>query len=121
MPAVKLCIIGSSRTQQKNPITARFSNFFIVFIVEAKSGKIVDLDATSMLPATNNFIKDLFIGKSLADIDKDLLDTLRLTYLASSQSAIKMAYLEAVKKYHTWYAAHGSALADKEDVDAGKK
>ncbi|WP_288503791.1 DUF3870 domain-containing protein, partial [uncultured Cloacibacillus sp.] len=58
MPFDKLCIIGNARTQQKNPITARFSHFFIVFIAEAGTGKIVDLDVTVMLPATSNFIKE---------------------------------------------------------------
>ncbi|MEG1824801.1 MAG: DUF3870 domain-containing protein, partial [Cloacibacillus sp.] len=38
MQIKKLCITGNARTQQKNPITARFSHFFIVFIVDAESG-----------------------------------------------------------------------------------
>lgn len=119
----KLCIIGNARTQQKNPITARFSHFFIVFIVKADSGRIVDLDVTVMLPATSNFIKELFIGRSLAEVDKDLLELIRGSYLASSQKAIQMAYLEAVKKYRTWLSTHrpvGSEAA-KNTVDGGEK
>ena len=111
MPFDKLCIIGNARTQQKNPITARFSHFFIVFIVEAGTGKIVDLDVTVMLPATSNFIKELFLGRSLAEVDKELLELIRGSYLASSQKAIQMAYMEAVKKYRTWLSAHGPAAS----------
>lgn len=102
----KLCIAGSARTQQKNPITARFSNFFIVFIVEADSGQIVDLDATSMLPSTNRFIHETFLGRSLAAVDCELTDIIRNTYLAASQKAIQMAYLDAVRKYNSWLASH---------------
>lgn len=109
----KLCIIGNARTQQKNPITARFSHFFIVFIVEAGTGKIVDLDVTVMLPATSNFIKELFLGRSLAEVDKELLELIRGSYLASSQKAIQMAYMEAVKKYRTWLSVHGPAASGK--------
>ena len=102
----KLCITGSARTQLKNPITAQFSHFFIVFVVEAASGKIIDLDATAMLPATNRFIRELFLGSTLAQADKRTLDLIRNTYLASSQKAIQMAYLEAVKKYNSWLSLH---------------
>lgn len=109
----KLCIIGNARTQQKNPITARFSHFFIVFIVEAASGKIVDLDVTVMLPATSNFIKELFIGRSLAEVDRELLELIRGSYLASSQKAIQMAYMEAVKKYRSWLSTHRAAARDE--------
>ena len=109
----KLCIIGNARTQQKNPITARFSHFFIVFIVEAASGKIVDLDVTVMLPATSNFIKELFIGRSLAEVDRELLELIRGSYLASSQKAIQMAYMEAVKKYRSWLSTHRPAARDE--------
>ena len=109
----KLCIIGNARTQQKNPITARFSHFFIVFIVEAASGKIVDLDVTVMLPATSNFIKELFIGRSLAEVDRELLELIRGSYLASSQKAIQMAYMEAVKKYRSWLSTNRPAARDE--------
>lgn len=109
----KLCIIGNARTQQKNPITARFSHFFIVFIVEAASGKIIDLDVTVMLPATSNFIKELFIGRSLAEVDRELLELIRGSYLASSQKAIQMAYMEAVKKYRSWLSTHRPAGRDE--------
>ena len=102
----KLCITGSARTQLKNPITARFSSFFIVFIVEAATGKIIDLDATAMLPATSRFIRELFLGSSLAQVSPETLDLIRNTYLASSQKAIQMAYLEAVKKYNSWLSLH---------------
>ena len=106
MTIEKLCIIGSARTQQKNPIAARFSHFFIVYIVEASTGKILDLDVTVMLPATNNFIRELFLGRSLAEVDKELIEKIRLSYLASSQKAIQMSYLEAVKKYRSWRSIH---------------
>lgn len=98
----KLCITGNARTQQKNPITARFSHFFIVFVAEASTGRILDLDAAVMLPVTNRFIHDIFTGRSLAEVDAELLEYIRSCYLGSSQKAIQMAYIDAVKKYRSW-------------------
>lgn len=107
----KLCITGSARTQQKNPITARFTHFFIVFIAEASTGRILDLDATSMLPATSRFIREMFLGGTLARVEPEMLDRIRNTYLASSQKAIQMAYMEAVKKYNSWLSIHPEQAA----------
>lgn len=114
----KLCITGSARTQQKNPITARYAAFFFVFIVEDSTGRILDLDVTSMLPATNRFLQELFMGRSLAEVDKELLTDIRRCYLASSQKAIQSAYLDAVRKYRSWLASHGCIMAESGAVDS---
>ena len=98
----KLCIVGNSRTQQKNPIMLRYSRFFITFIVDGETGEVLDLDASVMLKATNEFITELFFGCTLANTDQELLESIRCTYMASSQKAIQMAYLDAVRKYNIW-------------------
>ncbi len=106
----KLCIVGNSRTQQKNPIMQRYSRFFITFIVDSESGKVLDLDASVMLKATNEFIKELFIGCSLANTDQELLEHIRCTYMASSQKAIQMAYLDAVRNYNIWLSENSHRI-----------
>lgn len=74
-----------------------------------------------LLPATNNFIRGLFVGRSLAEVDGEVLECVRNTYLASSQKAIQMAYLEAVKKYRTWICTHRDAAGKKSELDTEGK
>lgn len=102
MKTQKLCIIGNSRTHQKNPITIRYTRFFISFIVDESSGEILDMDASVMLRATNEYIREVFIGRSLAKTDREALDTVERTYIGSSKKAIQMAYLDAVRKYNSY-------------------
>ena len=78
--------------------------------VEVES-RILDLDATSMLPATSRFIREMFLGGTLARVEPEMLDRIRNTYLASSQKAIQMAYMEAVKKYNSWLSIHPEQAA----------
>ena len=85
-----------------NPITHQFSQFFITFIADGESGEILDLEASVVLSLTNRFIKDIFLGRSLADVDPKIIEKIDHTYLGSSQKAIQVAYKDAVKKYRSW-------------------
>lgn len=97
-----LCIIGNARSQIGNPITHQFSAFFITFIVESETGKIVDAEASVVLQTTNKYLKNLFLGQFLATVDVDFEEKIRRSYLGSSQKAIIVAYKDAVKKYRSW-------------------
>lgn len=97
-----LCIIGNARVQNDNPITHQFSSFFITFVADSDSGEIIDLQSSMTLSLTSNFVHDLFVGHSLAEIDEGLLGQVRSRYLGSSQKAIQVAYRDAVKKYKAW-------------------
>ena len=98
----KLCIIGNAKSQMGNPMTHQFSQFFITFIADGESGEILDLEASVVLGLTNEFIRDIFLGKSLAEVDREILEKIDRTYLGSSQKAIQVAYKDAVKKYKSW-------------------
>ena len=102
MEREKLCIIGNAKSQMGNPITHQFSQFFITFIADGESGEILDLEASVVLSLTNRFIKDIFLGRSLADVDPKIIEKIDHTYLGSSQKAIQVAYKDAVKKYRSW-------------------
>lgn len=97
-----LCIIGNAKAPQGNPITHQFSQFFITFIVRAENGEIVDLEVSTVLKKTNDYIKTLFLGKDLCEVDDNLIETIRTHYLGSSQKALMVAYKDAVKKYRAW-------------------
>lgn len=110
MQTETLCVIGNARSQMDNPITRRFSSFFITFIVDSETGQITKVEASVILRTTNEFLGTLFLGRSLASVDTDLDEHIRRRYLGSSQKAIIVAYKDAVKKYRAW--RNGTIISD---------
>lgn len=100
MKYYKICVIGNARAQQKNPITLRYSRFFMTFVADFESGKIFDVESSVMLSLTDKFIKDIFMGRSLAEVDREALAQVELTYAGSSKKAIQMAYVDAVRRFN---------------------
>lgn len=97
-----LCIIGNSKPPQDGPIANKYIFFFITYIVDEDSGTILDAESSTVLPLTNEFIKKLFIGESIAEVDDDLLNRIRRQYLGNAQKAIQAAYKDAVRRYQMW-------------------
>ncbi|PRR78061.1 hypothetical protein CLLI_19810 [Clostridium liquoris] len=93
-------VVGNSKTNTDNAITNRFNSFFIGFVVEMKNDTIVDLSCSATIRTTDEFIKSLFIGRSLIEFDLKLEEEIKRRYHGSSQRAIIVAYKDAVKKYN---------------------
>jgi hypothetical protein len=92
-------IVGNSKTTTENAITHRFHSFYIGFVAEGTTGRIIDLSCSSTIRTTEEFIKSLFLDKSLADYDDNLEREIKRRYHGSSQKAIIVAYKDAVKKF----------------------
>jgi hypothetical protein len=92
-------IIGNSKSQQNNPITHVYGAFFIAFVVDNETEEIIDVECNSILPLTNEFIKTIFIGKSMRYEYDKLKTEIEKRYLGSSQKAILVAFNDAQKKY----------------------
>lgn len=100
--AETLCIIGNAKSQHNNPITHQYAAFFITFIADSESGDILDVEVSVVLTLTNEFLKQIFVGRSLSEVDEALMEEIRRRYLGSSQKALQVAYKDAVKKYKAW-------------------
>lgn len=98
-PENSIYLIGNSKSQMNNPITQMYGQFFIGFIVDNESGKILDVECNAIISLTNNILKDMLIGEKIT-IDFDTIKN-RITkrYLGSSQKAILVAFKDAQKKY----------------------
>jgi len=94
-----LYIVGNAKTQQNNPITIQYGQFFIAFVVHQETGVIIECDVTTTVKLTADFIRSLFIGKSLQDDAEMIRAAIESRYFASSQKAILVAYKDAQKKY----------------------
>ncbi len=93
-------IVGNARTNSDNAIMIQFGSFFMGFLVDKDTGEILDLDATAILELTIEYIRHLFIGKSLNDDPEELEKLLKSHYYGSSQKAILAAYKDAVYRFN---------------------
>ncbi|OXL87669.1 MULTISPECIES: DUF3870 domain-containing protein [Paenibacillus] len=99
-------IVGDAQTSVNNPITQQYSAFFIGLVVDTVSHKIVDAACSSTIPLTSQFVRSIFLGKSMLSLEP-VAEEIRTRYYGSSQKAIIVAFKDAQKKYK-------SALSSRE-------
>lgn len=92
-------VLGHGKTSNDNAITSTFKIFFIGFVIDTKNDKVVDLECSATIDITKRFVRDMFIGKSFAEYDSELVETVKRRYFGTSQKAIIIAYKDALKKY----------------------
>lgn len=90
-------IIGDAKAPQNNPITKKYSQFFLALVVNIQTDEVVDCECSSTIQLTNQFVKSLFIGKRIGD--SLIEEFIRKRYHGSSQKALIVAYRDAEYKY----------------------
>ena len=101
-PQNTLYVVGNSKSQQNNPITQLYGQFFIGFIVDKTTGVILAAECNSIIEITKKFIEDMLIGESLMDDYDNVRNKVLQRYLGSSQRAILVAYKDAQKKFQNF-------------------
>ncbi|GGB45883.1 DUF3870 domain-containing protein [Virgibacillus dakarensis] len=96
-------VIGDAKSPQNNPITKKYSQFFLALVIDVTSDEIVDSECSSTIQLTNQFVRSLFIGRKVDD-DK-VEEDIRKRYLGSSQKALIVAFYDAKNKYEQAKAA----------------
>ena len=76
-------IVGDAKSPQNNPITEKFKSYFVAFVIEKDTGKIVDADCSATIALTSQFVKYLFLYKSIND--PELVMEIKNRYFGSSQ------------------------------------
>lgn len=102
-----LYIIGESRTNNDNAITKIYGSFYMAMEVECQSGQIVDFGCTHSLDLTEQFLKRIFVGKSLTEQYEMIEDEVTRRYHGSSAKAVLAALKDAEKRY--WAAMEKSS------------
>ena len=110
-PDSAIIVVGNSQTAADSPINHQYSAFFISFIVEQKTGAVIDCSASVVLPLTDSFIRDFFIGRRLIEDEREIIADINARYFGSSRKAIVVAYKDALKKYRE-VRAEGKAKAE---------
>ena len=98
-PDDSILIVGNAQTTEDNPIVHQFNGFFISFVVEEGSGVVLDCSTSVVLPLTDRFIRDFFVGRRLIEDERAILLQINSRYYGSSRKAIAVAYRDAAKKY----------------------
>lgn len=98
-PPRAIFIIGDAKTQQSNPITLQYGQFFLGFVVDRDSGDILSCGASTTLAVTNEFVQSLFYGKSLRMDSNILREEIESRYFGASQKALLVAFKDAQKKF----------------------
>lgn len=91
-------IIGESKTSSNNPITQKYNGFFLALVIDRLTNEIIDAECSSTVELTSRFIKSIFVGKSILDIDNVLVE-IETRYFGSSQKALMVAFKNANIKY----------------------
>ncbi|KAB2329943.1 DUF3870 domain-containing protein [Cytobacillus depressus] len=91
-------IIGDSKTSSNNPIMQKYNSFFIGLVVNRETNEIVDAECSSTIALTSIFIKSLFVGKSILEVE-NVLEEIEQRYFGSSQKALMVAFKNANIKY----------------------
>ena len=98
-PENEIYIVGNAKVAQNNPITHQFGLFFIGFVVDRATGRILKCGASATIPITSEFINALFSGRSLRDDYEIIKFQVESRYFGSSQKAILVAYRDAQRKF----------------------
>ncbi|ASS66898.1 MULTISPECIES: DUF3870 domain-containing protein [Paenibacillus] len=93
-----LYLIGDAQSSVNNPITQQYSAFFIGLVVGKESGIIIDAGCSSTIPLTSEFVRSIFIGHSVLDVEL-VAEEIRSRYHGSSQKALIVAFKDASKKF----------------------
>jgi|UPI00031EBC18 hypothetical protein len=105
-------IIGEAKAPSNNPITQQYKLFFIGLVVDRETGKIVDADCTTTIDLTRAFIRSLFVGQSILDIE-GVSQQIQTRYFGSSQKALTVAFKNASLKYQSILSAASSVSSKR--------
>jgi hypothetical protein len=105
-------IVGNAKSSQNNPITQLYGQFFLGFVVEKASGKILACGISATISVTSDFVSSLFVGRSLLDEAESVKKLVENRYFGSSQKAILVAFKDAQKKYNQILSGQTVDLSD---------
>ncbi|MFT8316791.1 MAG: DUF3870 domain-containing protein [Sporolactobacillus sp.] len=104
-------IVGDSKSAQKNPITLRFNQFFLVLVVDRTNERIIDAECSATTQLTVRFIQSIFLGRRISD--PGLIDEVKERYFGSSQKALIVAFCDARKKFNQLQEVALSSLPEQ--------
>lgn len=98
--STSILVTGEAKAPSSNPITTQFGMFYVAFVVDTDSHRILDAECSATLALTNAFVKSLFARERITDEGR-LAEQITTRYHGSSQRALIAALRNAVVKYRS--------------------
>ncbi len=95
-----ILVTGEAKAPSGNPITTQFGIFYIAFVVDTDSHRILDAECSATLAVTKSFVTSLFVRERITDEGR-LTEQITTRYHGSSQRALLAALRIAVGKYRS--------------------
>lgn len=94
-----ILIVGQAKPSKEDAIYSLHGEFYVSFVVERDSGKILDLECNTILAVTSRFVAGLLIGKSLKTDLEEMENTIRERYYALTQKPLIACLKDAHNRY----------------------
>jgi uncharacterized protein DUF3870 len=98
--SASIFVVGEAKAPSNNPITTRFGLFFVAFVIEPDTHRILDAECSATLALTKSFVRSLFVRECITDEGR-LTEQITTRYHGSSQRALTAAFHNAVVKYRS--------------------
>ena len=106
-----LYITGISRPATENPISQRHRVLFLAFLVDAKTGTILEVEVNALCQITSSFLSQLLVGYSFTTQVEEMLHQVEARYWGHSRKSILVAIKQAHTKWINWSSGHRSPLS----------
>ena len=101
-------VIGESRTNADNAITAIYGSFYMAFEISEQTEQVLGFNCTHTLELTEQFLRRLFLGQHFPSVESWLEEVLERRYGGSSRRAVLVCYRDARKRYRARRRGEGS-------------
>ena len=101
-------VIGESRTNADNAITAIYGSFYMAFEISEQTEQVLGFNCTHTLELTEQFLRRLFLGQHFPSVESWLEEVLERRYGGSSRRAVLVCYRDALKRYRAMRRGEGS-------------
>lgn len=91
-------VTGTARASQSSYVIKRYENLLVVFVVDVKTDKILDVDCRVTLETTKKFIRHIFVDKNMLDEEK-IKKLITKKYFGESSKAFIVCYKNALQNY----------------------
>lgn len=107
-PFLKRCTL---RPATENPISQRHRVLFLAFLVDAKTGTILEVEVNALCQITSSFLSQLLVGYSFSTQVEEMLHQVEARYWGHSRKSILVAIKQAHTKWINWSSGHRSPLS----------
>ena len=98
LPGKHICVVGTARPEQRNPIYLTHELIVLILVVERETGVIVGCDINMVCSLTREFIKSVFEGKNLIRDIEEIRESIQENYFGASAKTVVMAARSARMK-----------------------